>query len=85
MSLARDGKTLHRTTHTTTMRIRGVVAEHPMPVAFSLAFLAALVATVASALTADGVVLTLRLSALTVVLLLFAAGFWAGPVGERYL
>ena len=67
------------------MSIRGVVADYPMPVTFSVAFAVVLVATVASALTTDDVVTTLRLGALAAVLFLFAAGFWAGPVGERYL
>lgn len=67
------------------MSIRGVIADYPMPVAFSLAFVVVLIATVASAATTDNVVTTLRLGALTAVLFLFAAGFWIGPVGERYL
>ena len=67
------------------MGIRDAFGAHPVPVVFSVAFALALLATVAAALTSDGVVTTLRLGALTVVLFLFAAGFWARPVGERYL
>ena len=67
------------------MGIREAFVAHPVAVVLSAAFALALLATVVVAATTTGVVLTLRLAALTVVLFLFAAGFWAGPVGERYL
>lgn len=67
------------------MTIRAVVADHPLPTTFSLAFLLALVVTAVHGLTADSPTNTIRLAAFTAVLFLFAAGFWVGPVGERYL
>ncbi|QLG62329.1 hypothetical protein [Halorarum salinum] len=67
------------------MTIRAVVADNPLPTTFSLAFVLALLATAVHASTADSFATTLRLAALTAVLFLFAAGFWVGPVGERYL
>ncbi|WP_313695205.1 hypothetical protein [Halorarum halobium] len=61
------------------------VAEHPMAALFSLAFVVALAATVAAAVSGGSQVTTLRLAALTTVLLAFSVGFAAEPLGERYL
>ncbi|MFC7137121.1 hypothetical protein ACFQRB_13005 [Halobaculum litoreum] len=67
------------------MDTRRILREYPLQVLLAVAAAAALVATVAVAAGGSSLSTTLRLAALTVVLFLFAVGFSAGPLGERYL
>ncbi|MFC7096180.1 hypothetical protein [Halobaculum marinum] len=67
------------------MDTRRILTEYPLQVLLTVATLAALVATVVVASGGGELTTTLRLGALTFVLLLFAVGFSAGPLGERYL
>ncbi|MFC6785959.1 hypothetical protein ACFQFH_08635 [Halobaculum halobium] len=67
------------------MDTRRIVAEYPLQVLLAAATLAALVATALVAAGGSTVPTTLRLAALTTVLFLFAVGFSAGPLAERYL
>lgn len=67
------------------MDVRRTVAAYPLQVILAAAALAALVATAAVAASGDSLGLTLRLAALSTVLAVFALGFSAGPLGERYL
>lgn len=67
------------------MNARRITAEYPLQVFFAVAALAAVVATTVVAVGGGSLSGTLRLAALATVLALFALGFAAGPLAERYL
>lgn len=60
-----------------------LVAENPVPAVLSVGFVLAVLATVGVALAGGRTRLVIRLAALSVVLAVFAGGFWASVVGER--
>jgi len=64
---------------------RRTVAAYPLQVLLAVATAAALVATAVVAAGDAPLSLTLRLAALSTVLFVFAVGFSAGPLAERYL
>lgn len=66
------------------MNLREFVGTYPLPVVLTLGAVAALGWTVLEATTPGSTATTLRAAALTTVLVIFAAGFWAEPAGEWY-
>ena len=66
------------------MNPRRLVAEHPLPSLLSVAAVAAVAATLWLAVAAAETTLTIRVGALTTVLVVFAAGFWFGPLVSWY-
>ncbi|WP_277552491.1 hypothetical protein [Halobaculum limi] len=67
------------------MDVRRTIAAFPLQVLLGAATFVALVATLVVASGGASLALTLRLAALTTVLFVFAVGFSAGPLAERYL
>ena len=67
------------------MNPRRIVAAYPIQVLLGVATVAAVVATVVVAGGGAPLASTLRLAALSTVLLVFTLGFSAGPLAERYL
>ncbi|WP_348608975.1 hypothetical protein [Halobaculum rarum] len=67
------------------MNPRRTVATYPLQALLGLATVAALVATAVVAAGGGPLSLALRLAAFSTVLFVFAVGFSAGPLAERYL
>ncbi|MXR40959.1 hypothetical protein GRX01_06340 [Halobaculum sp. WSA2] len=67
------------------MNPRRTVAAYPLQALLAVATVAALVATAVVAAGDAPLSFTLRLAALSTVLFVFAVGFSAGPLAERYL
>ncbi len=60
-----------------------LVTENPVAAVLSVGFVLALLTTVGVALAGGRARLVIRLAALSVVLAVFAGGFWVNVVGER--
>jgi hypothetical protein len=66
------------------MDARHLFAEYPVPVVLTAATVLAAVWTLVQFAGPAPVTATIQAAALTTVLFVFAAGFWAGPLSERY-